>query len=98
MKRLWMLPAIYVLVHTAQGDHVRAYEGQSQATITSLLTGEGKTGDFVSAKDYQAFIDSHPPRPTVPDPVKQQAIVDAKNASKSPQERIDALIKAIDLK
>src|ERR1700704_3605699 len=66
MKRLTQLFIIYVLVHSAVGDSVRSYEGQSQPTITSLLASEGKTGDFITKQAYDAFVLANTSPPLTP--------------------------------
>lgn len=67
MKRWIPFLLIYVLVHsTGNPDTVRQYDGQSQATIASLLAGESKTGDFITQQQYQDFIIANTPAPLTP--------------------------------
>lgn len=64
---IWILPAIFVLVNGPEGESARKYEGQSQATIASLLAGEGKTGQFITQQQYDAFVAANiPVRPSTP--------------------------------
>lgn len=85
MKRIIPLLIIYVLVHSTDGDSVRAYDGQSQATITSLLTDSGKTGDFITRTAYNAFIVAHTPAEPTPAQILSFQRVDALNYLDSPQ-------------
>lgn len=52
----------------------------------------------VDKKTYDAAIAAIPITTKPIDPVRDQAVLDAKNASKTADQRLDALIKAIDLK
>jgi hypothetical protein len=75
MKHLIPFLAIFVLVN---GESVRSYEGQSQETIEMLLSGEGKTGQVITEKEYNEFIEAH--RPVV-----------VPNTSPTLEERLQAL-------
>ena len=94
---IWILPAIFVLVHTPQGDHVRSYEGQSQETIQFLLAGEGKTGNFITQKQYDDYILANQPPSILPDPIKEQAKLDLNNKTKTVTQRLNALVTYLDL-
>lgn len=94
---MFFILSVFVLVHSAEGDSVRAYKNQSQETILSSLASEGKTGEFISQKTYETFIESK--RPThKPDPAREQLVIDAKDKTKKTEDRLDALIQAINLK
>lgn len=65
-----VLLTTFVLVTSPGGEqHVRTYEGQSQATIQNLLTSEGKTGAFITAQQYADFIEAHKPPPLTPEQI-----------------------------
>lgn len=66
MRRLIPFLLIYVLVHAANGDSVRAYQGQTIEMIQSSLSSEGKTGDVITQADYDAFVLAHTPAPLTP--------------------------------
>jgi hypothetical protein len=102
MKRWILLLAVYVLVHSIDGDSVREYQGQSIDTIKSLLIGEGKTGEEITQTQFQAFIDNAQanakPLPVVVDPVKAQAITDMNSKTNTDAQRIDAIVNYLGLK
>ena len=97
MKTIAQFLTIYVLVTSGANQYVATYEGQDASTVQTLLAGEGKTGQFLTLKEYQDFIVSHPPAPIVRDPAKEQAKIDLNNAAKTDAERINAIIKYLDL-
>jgi hypothetical protein len=86
---------IYVLVN---GSNVRSYEGQSEETIQMLLAGEGRTGQFITEKEYIAFQEDHKPiELSVTDQAKTQAKIDLNTGIMTDTERIDAIIKYLEL-
>lgn len=94
--KFWILfLTVYILIN--QGGEVAktVYEGQSQETIEAMLKARGISYTVV---DKRAFDLSPEPVKPPPDPTRTQALIDAKNASKTANERIDALIKVIDLR
>lgn len=100
----WLWIILYVLIQDGGLTYKSTYEGMTQPEVDSLLKDRqkdhpGSTYSFVSQKTFVSTPDPWPPLPTgAADPVRTQAISDAKNIGKTPQERLDALIKAIDLK
>ena len=75
MIRRWVpFFIIYVLVHGAAPDHVRSYDGQSQAQITTLLAGEGNTGEFITPNEYLTFIVAHTPLPVTVAQLRSEAL------------------------
>ena len=93
---IWMLPAIFVVVSSPAGEHVRSYEGQSEETAQSLLRNEGKTGRFITQKEYQERVDAGETGIS-PDPVFEQAKRDFLDKTKTTEERLDALSKVLEL-
>lgn len=85
---------IFILVNN---EHVRSYQGQSEETIARLLSEEGKTFEIITQKAYEAFIEAHSPRPPQSNPEREQAIIDFKDRGKTNTERLDALIKVLEL-
>lgn len=78
------------------------YQGMSQATVQALLDAQGSTCVFVTkdvfdqnTKDREQAIEARIQPP--PDPVKQQAILDAQNDKLDSQTRLNALLKVITL-
>ena len=96
MRKYIGILLVYVIVHSSEGDSLRSYEGQSQNVIESLLLSDGKTGTVVTPKVAQEFIDSHP-IVKVSDLLKEQAKTDLNTKAKTPEQRIDAIIKYLDL-
>lgn len=97
MKRLGQLALIYVLI--SQGGQTIKATWTDNQPVRDLLDERCARGvctyQLVSQADYDAV-----PNPSnAPDPVKQaeirQAILDAKNTSKTSDERINALLKII---
>lgn len=89
---------IYVLITKGPETIKASFDGMSQESIDlSLKDKTGITYQVVERKVFDAVLDPPPSKP-IPDPVKDQAISDAKNASKTPTERLNALISVIDLK
>lgn len=101
-KQAIFFAVIYAVITQSNGSKAKVfYQGMPQATVDSLLREQqvlnpGITYSIVSQKAFDAVPD--PVRVTPPDPIKQQAVLDAKDTNKTPQERIDALVKAIDLR
>lgn len=93
---------IYVLLNQSDGTTAKmTYLNVSQSAVDKLLAeGRASTGLTYRVVTEKEFRDVSSPSINfpVPDSAKQQAISDAKNTGKTPEERIDALIKAIDLK
>lgn len=100
MKKVIPFLVIYVLIQQG-GETIKATwsDGQpvdamlqermaSNPAITSYLVVDQKTFDAVP--------DTTHTNPS-PDPIKEQAILDAKNAGKTTTERLDALIKVLGL-
>lgn len=70
-------------------------------TVTNVSQSEiesyyGKSV-IVDKATYDAAVAALPPFTIPPDPVRDQAILDAKNTQKTDSERIEALIKAVGL-
>lgn len=89
--------SIAATIYTSDG---LSYEGMSQAAVQAMLDAQGSKATLVSKTAFdQDTIDriNRKPPPSV-DTVKQQAILDAKNDSLDAKARLNALIKAIDLK
>jgi hypothetical protein len=96
MKRWVTLIILYVLVHDIDKDRVISYEGLSTQSINDLLAKEGRTANFISEKEYIDFLRNHD-IPMVIDPLKVQAKIDLNTQSKTPIERINAIIRYLDL-
>lgn len=100
MKRLLPFLIIYVLVHSIDGDSVRAYEGQPSSVISTLLTAEGKTGDFITQQQFEDFIVAHTPPPPTPAEIlstqRAQAIDDL-NAGAQPATKLQRAVFLVTL-
>ncbi len=94
MNRISSFIVVYVLM--SGGSSVVSYYGLSQAQVTNLLALMGRSGTFITEKQYQQFIDDHP-QSKVSDPVKDQAKIDLNTKSNTDTERIEAIIKYLDL-
>lgn len=90
---LWILPTIFVLVN---GSQARTYDGVSQETVSALLQAEGKTFQFITKQEHDEFAASRQPT-VLPNPTRDQAKIDLNNKSKTVDERLDALIKYMEL-
>ena len=92
---------LYVLVqHKADVMKFR-YEGMPKKVVEGLVKETvseypGATYKFVTKQVFDAVIDPQVDLP--PFAARERAISDAKDKSKTTDERLDALIKAIDLK
>ena len=84
--------AVFVLIHSPNGNSVRSYEGQSKQAIQLLLANEGVTSDFITEKEYKDYLDANK-QVFTNEPEKDQARVDFNSKSKTDTQRIEALIK-----
>lgn len=89
-----IFPIMYILVNN---EYVAKYEGQSEETITSMITSEGKTVEFITKKEYEDFLEAHKLSPRLSNPEREQAILDATDSRKSTEERLEAVIKYLGL-
>lgn len=102
MKRIGPIVAtIYVLATQGSVVSKSRYEGMDQATVQTLITDTEKSNPgssyaIVSKQEFDLVPD--PVVSVIADPVKAQAILDAKDARLSVDQRLNALIKAIDLR
>lgn len=63
---LLFLPIIFALIHSPEGDQARAYDGATQQSIQTAVASEGKTVDFITQQEYQAFVQASNPIPPTP--------------------------------
>lgn len=92
---------IYVLIQNGVSISKAQYSGMTQTTIDGLLKEQkaltpGMTYQFVDKATFDGTVIPIVIAPV--DTVRTQAVADAKDKTKSPQARLDALIRAIDLK
>ena len=94
-----LLVSLFVIRHDRLQDVAIRFDGLSEESISAMYKKAGYVFDFVDKATYEAFLASQQiDRTPVIDPVRQQAILDAKDKGKTADERLDALIKALDLK
>lgn len=96
MKRIFQVLIIYVLVQ--QGGQTLKFTWSDGQPVDALLTerakaNPGMTWQIVNKTAFDLVPDSVVTQ--LPDPVKQQAILDAKDKTKTADQRLDALIKAV---
>lgn len=93
----WILPAIFVLVHSPQGDQPRAYEGNSLEQIQSAVLSEGKTFDLLTRQQYEALLAAN--APTAPTPAELVAAfrAQASSATATGGDWIGQVIRAVAL-
>lgn len=99
MKNLLPFLVIYVLIQDGSRTIKASWsDGQpvAQLMIERQKTNPGLTFEIVNQKQFDSTIVALPVPTT--DPIKEQAISDAKNTALDSQTRLNALIKAIDLK
>lgn len=96
MRRIFQVLIIYVLVQ--QGGQTLKFTWSDGQPVDALLTeraksNPGTTWQIVNKTAFDLVPDSVVAPPML-DPVKQQAILDAKDSKKSISQRLDALIAA----
>lgn len=102
MNRCAALLTLYVLIQHGSLISKATCDGMDQPTVDRLIqerqaTTPGMTYQFVTKKAFD-LTPNPVPAPPPPDPVRDQAVLDAKNPLLTSQQRLDAIIKAIDLK
>lgn len=97
MKKIIPLLLIYVLIQQ-RGQTVKATWTDGQP-VNEMLALRMKNDPSITSFQIvdQATFNGVPDLviTSTPDPIKEQAILDAKNTGKTTQERLDALIKAV---
>jgi beta-lactam-binding protein with PASTA domain len=97
MRRLIQCLAIYVLIQSGSNEFVKSYDGMSMDAVQRLLNEDGKKATFITQSEYESFISSHQPIINSPNAIKDQAKIDLNTKSKTDAQRIDAIIKYLDL-
>lgn len=63
---IWILPAIFVLIHDPSGDRAVQWTGQTQSDVSAMLTAQGYTYDFMTETEYNGWLSSHTTPPPTP--------------------------------
>ena len=98
MKKHWLISflfTIFVLIHDPLGERVDSYENLTQSQITTLITNQGFTFDFITQQQYLDFLAAHSLIPPTTTQLQLQARVQASSATISGLDGISELQRAV---
>lgn len=99
MKRLsFILFSVFVIRHDASQNVYLEFSGLRQEQIAEMYKKDNISYDFIDQKTYSEYIAQKASEVPPADPnaaIRTQAILDAKDTRKTPEERLNALIKVV---